>query len=251
MASEDILIEERERKERRILQCFENNLHSFVISLESLLQSVNPILEVEDILCGLSCKEFSWTIHDLHGVKWVLILKLSNQGKSHGSWPYLYNVEQNFVIGYSLAIECSFDGGKLYWDFNHGTKGQVSISNLVEKIIREHNGFEMANESYRFPAFQKEVYDFFRELLLHKTTPDIVNYVFRNSQKIYYLILQFGLIYKQFLSNHNAVRAFQCLVFETAGDLKETKNFVKSKKLEQIRESLENRSKQIVAKINQ
>lgn len=252
--AEKNLRKEKEKNERRAFGHLEENLHSFIIAIESLLQSVHPFLVAEDILQGAPSKEFFILIFEDPQVRWLLTLKFADSGKKWGCWPLLGGVDQSFPVGYGLTVECSFGGGKLYEDIiglvNENYMRLDLVTPRLENIIREHNGFEMANKAFTIFELQKEIYAFFRMLLVDKVGIQTADYVFAVNQKLCYLLQQFSLIYKQFLANKNAVQSFQCLAHDTATDLKDTKSFVKSKKLAQIREGLERRSRDIVVEIN-
>lgn len=251
--TEEVLAKERKDEEVKVLRHFQDNLRSFIIAIESLLQSAAYFLTADDVLDGSPNKEFVLHIYEDDKVKWVFILRFSNEGKKYGSLFPGGVADQSFLVGYDFVVECSFQGGKLFESIIHKDTvtslfSPIIISLRLEGMIKEYNGLEMIkNKIHLIFDLERNINHFFRQLLLDKCGAQITGYVRATAQKFYYLVNQSCHMQRRFSANQIAVHSFQGLVFETAQELKDSKSFVKSKKLAQIRENLERRSRDILA----
>lgn len=248
---------EKEAREKE-LETLNNQLLRLFLLTEVSLGLAAPFLKSNEI-GGQSFSQTALLTNRL-GISWDFTLNLHC---GEGSMPYAFS--DTFVVkGWSYSFSIVFRSLIKEIKFNLSKENlgstQSSVSPMPEwKLFRElyfenNWGFYYSMLSAVY-CLSREVRNFLRIKIstiqaregLLEGWPTLFG---TNVDSIVNLIMHDKEGNALFQKHHGASQAYELLISETCQALRDTKGFVKSKKLAEIRENLERKSKEIVASVN-
>lgn len=238
-------------------------LHLFLLT-EVSLGLAAPFFKCDEI----SGQSFSETAVAINSPGISLDLTLNLKGDHSG--PNIYDPAFSTIGNKGWSYQFSIIFRSLNKEVNKEIKFSLNKEELesIQSLVSPASGWMLFRELYfenngefcssMFIAIQglmNAVGRFFEKKVLAIQTKEGLNAGFErifeiNVDTMVNLMIKFKKVWAFYQNYQQAFLAYGPLVFETCQALRDTKGFVKSKKLAEIREKLERRSKEISASIN-
>ncbi len=245
-----------EKEAERRIQVLENQLYCFLMRIDVLRGSVAPFLTIEDI-DDFPSKEFSRDIDLSTPTSLPLRCKISLRlmaGRDYQQNPFL---RSSGVVPWFLLSEyrqedpgvvtCLTLRRQNFTTDNHNAELRQCLKRLNGPSLESLTNETVVVITELMGTVENFFIDRIKKVFQGKV--DIALFL-QNVNYIYDLAQSLQGWHETALKYREGANAFPCLVFETIQALLSTKEFVKSKRIGDIREKLEKRSKEILAKIN-